>query len=158
MKFDPHTGSIEFAEGLYLRRGMTRSEVLGTTAKWEDWIVIDDIPRAFRALINLPNKNIGASTILIVYVGIPDRPIAFWDLAPWDLTDGVQNRPEGKYTKRIRIWFEDMFKTKLPVGGDWGHIDASYDPHNQSVGIICNYRERFPTDTDWHDYRKRNKF
>ena len=47
-----------------------------------------------RALINLPNKEINPKTILVVHVEIANRPIAFWDIAPWDLTDCSQNRPE----------------------------------------------------------------
>lgn len=158
MKFDPQTGNIEFANGLYLYRGMTRKDVMNMKANWEDWNVVNGIPHALRALIKLPNKGISATTILIVRVGFLEHPIGSWVLAPWDLIEGVQNRPEGKYTKRMRAWFEEMFDSKLPVGGDWGIVDATYDPHNQTATILCDYRESFTSDAQWLDYRKRRRF
>jgi hypothetical protein len=158
MRFDPTTGSIEFPCGLVLRRGMTRQQILSSNTKWEDWTVIEGVPHAFRALIDLPNKGLSSKTILIAHVGTDTSPLAFWDIAPWDIADGAQNRPEGKYTKRMRLWFQETFGEILPLGGDWGNIDASYDPWNQSTGVICNYRERFATNKDWLEYRCRNKF
>lgn len=158
MKFDTNTGIIEFTPKLILRPGITRKEIKSMNANWEDWSIIDGAPRALRCLINMPNKGISKKTVLIVHAGIDDRPLAFWDVAPWDLADGSQNRPEGKYTKRMRAWFKEMFNTNLPAGGEWGHIDSSYDPWNQSTGIICNYRERFNTEKEWLEYRSNNNF
>lgn len=156
MKFDQNTGKLDLFPGLCIRRGMTSKDVLATSAKWEDWAVVYGVPQAMRTIINLPNEEISQKTILIVYVSQYNNPITFFDIAPWDLTEGIQNRPEGKYTKRMRNWFKTMFKVSLPCCGDWGHIDASYDHCNQSTGIICNFRERFLDDDDWNLYKIRN--
>ena len=119
---------------------MTRAEILALDLKWEEWIVVDDVPYAFRALINLPNKGISKKSVLIVRVGLGVHPITSWNLAPWDLIDGKQSRPEGKHTKRMRAWFFELFGVQLPFQGPWGQIDSSYDPHNQSTTVVCNYR------------------
>lgn len=158
MRFDPKSGEIELTKEIRLRRGMTRKEVLSLKAQWEEWMVVDGIASGFRTVLNLPNKGISPKTILIVYVGLDPDPITFWDLGPWDLVDGQQSRPEGKYTKRMRTWFFEAFNVKLPAGGDWGHIDASHDPWNSSTAVVCNYRERFDSDGDWQEYRRNNKF
>lgn len=158
MKFDTKTGTIELADELSLHRGMTRKEILKTSATWEDWIVVEGVPHSIRTIIKLPNKKISAKTILIVHVSPNEYPLAMWDIAPWDLAQGVQNRPEGKCTKRMRKWFLEMFDVQLPCGGDWGHVDASYDPWNQSTGVICNYRDGFESEDEWDKYRKENQF
>lgn len=158
MKFDPATGIIELTPGLNIGPGMTRKDLLAMNVKWEDWTEVDGVPRAMRALINLLNKGINPKTILIVHVDIANKPIAFWDIAPWDLTGCTQNRPEGKCTKRMRAWFKAMSGIALPLGRGWGRIDASYDPWNQSSGVVCNYRERFATDEQWFEFRRNNEF
>jgi hypothetical protein len=158
MKLDPESGVIEFTSKIVLRPGMTRDDILSIDTNWQEWNVIKNIPRAFRSIINLPNQGISPKTILIVYVGLEERPLAFWDVAPWDMAEGTQNRPEGKYNKRMRAWFETMFCTKLPLKKNWGHIDASFDAWNQSGGIICNYRERFDSDERWERYKKNNNY
>lgn len=158
MKFESNTAAIDLLPGLSLHRGMKRSEVLATSAEWENWNTIDGVSTALRTIINLPNKNMSSKTILIVYVRPEGLPIAFWDISPRDLVKGVQNQREGKYTKQMRNWFKTMFDTKIPCGGEWGHLDSSYDPWNQTAGIVCNYRERFTDEKDWNLYKSRNKF
>ena len=158
MKLDPESGIIELTHELVLRPRMTRQDILAMNVEWENWAVIDDVPRAFRTIIKLPNKGISPKTIVIVYVGLDNRPLAFWDIAAWDLAEGTQSRPEGKCTKRMRAWFKETFGVGLPLKRNWGHIDASYDPWNQSAGVICNYRERFSSEEDWTQYKKENKY
>lgn len=158
MKIDPETGIMEFRPDLILYPGMTRTDILSINVDWEDWNVIDDIPRAFRTIIKLPNKGIGPKTILIVYVGLNNRPLAFWDVAPWDIAGGSQNRPEGKSTKRMRTWFKEMCGINLPLKREWGHVDASFDPWNQTAGVVCTYKERFGSDEEWVEYKKNNKY
>lgn len=158
MKIDPETGVVKFSKELILRPGMTRSDVLSMSVHWEDWNIIDDIHRAFRAIIKLPNKGISSKTILIVYVGLENRPLAFWDVVPWDIADGTQGQREGKVTKRIRSWFEEMANVRLPLKREWGHVDAGFDPWNQTGGIVCNYRERFGTEEEWLRYKRENKY
>jgi len=158
MKIDPDTGIIEFLPELILRPGMNRREILALDVGWEDWNVVDNVPWAFRAIIKLPNKTISPKTILIVYVGLDDRPLAFWDVTPWDLVNGKQNRPEGKCTRRLRAWFKESVNVSLPIKKKWGHVDASFDPWNQTGGVVCNYRERFNSDEEWSEYKKNNKY
>jgi len=158
MKIDPESGVVEFNREIILRPRMTRSDILSINTKWEEWTIVDNIPRAFRTIIELPNKGMSSKTILIVHVGLENRPMAFWDVAPWDITEGAQSRPEGKCTKRMRSWFNEAFKTKLPLKKEWGHIDASYDPWNQSTGVVCNYREGFSSDEEWSEYKKNNNY
>lgn len=158
MRIDPESGVIELTNELVLRPRMTREGIMALNVEWEDWVVFDGIPRAFRTIVKLPNKGISPKTIVIVYVGLENRPLAFWHIAAWDLVEGPQSRPEGKYTKRMRAWFTEMFGVKLPLKRDWGHIDATYDPWNQTAGIVCNYRERFSSDEEWSKYKKENRY
>lgn len=156
--FDKNTGEICLTPELRIRRGMSRKDILAMAVNWEDWILIDGIPSAYRTIFNLPNRHMSPKTILIVHVGTLDVPLAFWSIVPWDLVDGAQKRREGKNTKISRKWFLEMFNSTLPTGGDWGDIDASYDHWNQTVKVVCNYRERFKTDKEWKEYRRENKF
>lgn len=158
MHFYKNSGSIEFATGLVLHRNMSRLDILNMATQWEDWIVVHGVPSAYRTIMKLPNRGSSSKTILIVYFGILDGPLAFWMLAPWDLSDGAQKQPEGKYNKRMRKWFFENFHAVLPCGDDWGQVDATYDPWNQSTSIACNYRERFSTEDEWRKYRNENKF
>lgn len=156
--FDKNTGSINLTPELSIDRGMTRQDILEKAVNWESWNVIDGVASAYRTIIKLPHKNISSKTIVIVHVGTSNSPIAFWDIAPWDLASGVQSRPEGKYTKLTRKWFFDVFHVNLPFGSEWGYIDASYDHWNQSAGVVCNYREGFETHKEWSEFRRENKF
>jgi hypothetical protein len=158
MNLDLKSGVIKITPKMILRPEMTRNDILEIDVGWQDWNIIDGTPRAFRSIIELPNKGMSPKTILIVYVGINNQPLAFWDLAPWDITAGTQTRPEGRYTKQMRVWFNEMFGVSLPIKRDWGHIDASFDPWNQTAGILCNYRERFSSDEEWAKYKKENKY
>lgn len=158
MKIDSKTGVMEFTSELVLQPGMTRSQILSLNVEWEEWTIIDNIPRSFRTIFQLTNKGANSKNILVVYVGTENRPISFWDLGPWNGADGEQNRPEGKYTKKMRIWFKSISGVDIPLKREWGHIDASFDPWNQSAGVICNYRERFESDEEWSRYKKNNKF
>lgn len=158
MNIDVDSGVIEFTREIVLRRGMTRRDILALDIEWQEWTVIKNVPSAFRAIINLPNKGITSKTILIVRVGEDNRPLTSWDVAPWDLTEGKQSRPEGKSTKRMRSWFKDTFEIGLPLKRDWGHVDASYDPWNQSTGVICNYREAFSSEMEWSEYKINNAY
>ena len=158
MKIDSETGIIELTPVLALRRGMTRRELLSINVGWEEWDVVDNIPWSFRTIIKLPNKGISPKTILVVHIGLDNRPLTFWDMAPWDLIEGTQSRPEGKCTKRMRAWFKETFGTDLPLKREWGHINANFDPWNQSTTVTCNYRERFDTDEQWSEYKKNNGY
>lgn len=158
MKFDQNIDTIVLSPQLCLSPGMTRKEILAMSDNWEEWVVNDGVPVAFRTVMSLPQNGKYTKIVLIVYVGTEERPIAFWNLGVWDLMDGKQNRPNRKYTKRMRNWFNETFGVKLPLGREWGHIDASYDGWNQSTTIVCNYRERFGTEQEWQNFRKLNRF
>jgi hypothetical protein len=159
MNFDRDTGQIDLLPGLRLHRGMTQLEVLATTAEWEDWHEIDGIPTAFRTIIRLPNKDISARTILIVYFNLEDKVMTRWEILPRDLADGSQYHRAGKYLKRLERWFREMFGTKVPCGGDWGYLHTSpYDFRNDSAAILCIYREAFINDENWNLYKRNKKF
>lgn len=158
MKIDADSGIIEITPELAIHPGITRSDLFSMDVKWEEWDVVDNIARSFRTIFKLPNKKISPKTLLIVHIGLDDLPVTFWTLAPWDLVDGTQSRPEGKYTKRMRVWFKESFDVKLPLKREWGHIDAYFDPWNQTASVICNYRERFDSDERWRQYKKDNNY
>jgi hypothetical protein len=158
MKIDPKSGIIEITSELILCPRMMRRDFLSINIEWEDWDIVDNIPRSFRTIIKLPNKGISPKTVLVVHGGLDDRPITFWDLAPWDLMEGTQSRPNGKHTKRMRNWFKDAFGVGLPLKREWGHVDAYFDPWNQTASVICNYRERFDSDAKWSEYKKNNGY
>jgi len=157
MKFDSSTGCIDILPGLSLGRGMTRKDVMASSADWEEWDFFDNAAIALRSIIRLPNKNVSPRTMLVVYVRPEDQLIAFWNISLGNVSNGPQKRPEGKYKNLMRSWFKDMFDTQLPCSGEWGHIDASYDPWNQYAGVVCNYRERFIDEHDWNVYKSQNK-
>lgn len=158
MKLNSQTGVIEFASNIILRPGMNRNDLLSINVDWEEWEIVENSVISFRTIFKLPNKGMSPKTILIAYVGEESEPLAFWKIAPWDRLDGTQNRPEGKCTKRIRTWFKDMSGITIPLRKEWGHIDASFDPWNQSATIVCNYRERFGLDEEWSQYKRENKY
>lgn len=158
MKIDPQTGVMEFSSKIVLRPGMTRSQLLTIDVEWEEWDVVDNVPFSFRTIFKLPNKGLSPKIILVVFVGIENNPLDFWTLGPWDAPEGTQARPDGKYTKWMRRWFQDMCTVGLPLKREWGHVDASFDPWNQSASIVCNYRERFNSDEEWDKYKKDNNY
>jgi hypothetical protein len=159
MKIDLQTGVVEFTPDLILRPGMMRNELLALNVNWEEWDIIKKIPFSFRTIFKMPNKGMSPKTILVVYIGVGSEPIQFWGLVPWDRAGGSeQNRPEGKHTKKMRAWFREMSDIGLPIRKEWGHVDASYDPWNQSAGVVCNYRERFGSEEEWKHYKKDNKY
>lgn len=154
MNFDSKTGSIDFDPALFLRPRMLCSEVLALPIKWEEWMIVDGVTHSYRALLKLPNKGMSSKTILIVHVGPGTNPLGLWTLSPWDLIEGKQSRPEGKCTKRLRIWFQEMFGVKLPVKGEWGDLDACYDPWNQTTSVVCNYVETTGDRASWEESRQ----
>lgn len=158
MKFDTQNGSLDLPDGIGIHRGMVRAEVLATFNKWENWNDSEDGPRALRSIINLPNKNMSPKVILIVFFLAENQVIAGWDISPWDLADGREYHRVGKYLKRMRNWFKDMFNVHLPWGGAWGHVDARHDFWNKSAGIVCTYREGFADEEKWRLYKSSNKF
>ncbi len=158
MKLDPETGRLEIFPSLHLHRFMTRTQLFSMESGWEEWSTRQDQVTRYRKILDIPELKALRKTILIVTFALDDGFIHTWDFSSWELTDGYQNRPEGKRTKDMRKWFKEAFDVDLPIGGNWGNVDATYDPHNQSTGIVCNYRELFTSEEDWKNYRQRNKF
>lgn len=158
MDFDTATGTLTLTPQIHIVPNTTRAHLFQSHTEWEEWAVIDNVAMSLRTILSLPTSHKHKKTVLIVNVGTGDAPVAFWSLGAWDLIEGPQSRPEGKYTKGMRRWFQDVFNLKLPASGPWGFVDASYDPWNQTSMIVCSYRNRFKTETEWHDFRRLNKF
>lgn len=158
MDFDKTTGTINLTAQLQISPATTRAQLLQSHSDWEEWTVVNNVAMSFRTILTLPESRRCKKVVLIVNVGGDDMPIAFWSLGAWDLIEGPQSRPEGKYTKRMRQWFEDSFNVRLPASGPWGLVEASYDHWNQTSMIVCNYRQRFKTEAEWNEFKSLNKF
>jgi len=158
MKFDTANGRLDLPAGFSMYPGITHDEVLATATEWEPWSEVDSVPTALKTIIKLPNNNMSPRTILIVRFAPADHAISGWDILPSDLGDGSGFHRAGKYVKRLRRWFEDMFDAGLPCGAEWGHVDVHYDSREKSGGVVCLYREAFADDREWVLYKHSHKF
>ena len=143
---------------------MTRADLLSMGVPCEDWIKTKDgVTVAYRLILKCKACAELGKIYLIVFFqekGHDDCGgfLDFWDLAPEKIMDGYQSKPNGKYTEQMRNWFSQQCGVKLPIKKEWGHLDASYDPWNQTSAINCNYKERFDSEQEWAEYKKWNRF
>ncbi|TDR42423.1 hypothetical protein DFR29_1086 [Tahibacter aquaticus] len=149
-------GTFQVQADLVLRPGMRHAELLAQPGEWEQWLFFDGAPVAWRRVFDADGGKKPEKTVLIVTFDGADGPMAKWQIAPWNLMDGAQSRPEGPHTKALREWFERRHGCALPLSRDWGHVDAAHDPHNQVTLVVCNLREGFASEREWQAYRNRN--
>lgn len=160
MVFDKLTGSLDFENGLCVKRHMSRDELLRADLSCEVWRTTEEgEPIIYRCIFPIEKQGKFIRVILIIYFQKSDGPIKQWELSPWSDADCArQSKPEGKYTKKMRRWFAELTGTTIPTGGDWGDIDADYDPYNLTAEIICVYREKFKSETEWREYLRKSHF
>lgn len=139
MNIDPKNGTLTINEQIKLFKGMNKLELLISSGIFEIWTEHQNIPASYRSIFKNPG-NKTEEIILIVYIDLTTDSIQGWDLGPTKGANGFQKQPEGKYTKNMRNWFFKNFSENLPLSGNWGFVDASHDPHNQTTSIICNYQ------------------
>lgn len=149
-------GTFQIQPGLILRPGMHSADLLAQPGAWEEWLSFDGKPVAWRCRFEADGGGKPEQTLLVVAFNGPEGVLARWDIAPVSLVDGAQSRPDGPRTKALRTWFEQRHGTPLPLGRDWGHVDAAHDPHNQTTLVVCNLREGFASEREWQAYRNRN--
>lgn len=159
MNIDNITGTLAFDNKLVLSPFITKKEVMEIDyLTWEAWPSKGDETVSYRTIFNM-KKNSQGDVYLIINFSRPndmDATISSWRFAPEKLLMGEQKKPEGKITKRLREWFREKINNNLPIYGEWGHIDAAYDPHNRTGTIFCNYRSSFKDEKSWRDYCKWN--
>lgn len=149
-------GTFEIRPGLVLTPGMRHGQLLSQPADWEPWLFYEGATVAWRLLFDAPGGKKPERTVLIVTFCGAEGPLARWDIAPLNLVDGAQSRPEGPRTRALREWFERRHGTALPLSRDWGHVDAAHDPHNQATLVVANLREGFDSEREWQVFRNRN--
>jgi len=159
MKIEFESNNLIIDGNLLLSPFQNKNKLILANFPWEEWIKNDHEVVSYR--IVLVDKKSKSKVFLVVTFVSPvndESLLSSWYLSPENIMNGEQKKPEGKVTKSLRKWFFDKTKVEIPIGGDWGHIDASYD-HWNTVGVIaCNYRSSFKNESEWKDYRKRNKF
>lgn len=149
-------GTFEIRPGLVLTPGMRAGQLLGQAGNWEPWLVHDGLPVAWRLAFEASGGKKPEKTVLIVTFHGADGSMIKWQIAPWNIMDGAQSKPEGPHTRALREWFLRRHGAALPLSGDWGFADAAHDPHNQVTLVVCNLREGFDSEADWKDFRRRN--
>lgn len=142
MPLNPDTGLFQITQSLALRPGMTHDALLAQPAEWEEWLHDNDAPVAYRYVFDMPTTGKPEKTVLIVEFDGPKGVIAAWNISPWELMEGYQAKPEGRFTKTMREWFEFRHDTALPLVRPWGRVNAAYDPHNQTTMVLCNFSGR----------------
>lgn len=159
MFFDSETGLIEFGNKIRLDTKITKNELLKGGLLWEGWPEKKENKTVSYRLIMKGDKEHGDIYLIVDFIhpNDPTSQLSGWRFAPDKLMIGEQKKTDGKVTRRLREWFKEKTKIKLPVYGSWGHIDAAYDPHNHTGTIVCNYRQGFINDDAWHDYCEWNK-
>ncbi|QZY90996.1 hypothetical protein K7H94_03400 [Pantoea dispersa] len=150
---------IIFDENIKISLFQKKKEIITNLHPWEDWLRNDD-GEVVSYRLKLGNKHDG-----FVYLIVTFKPpvnenalVATWFIAPEGLIEGQQKKASGKVTKRLRDWFFKKTQVLLPTGGEWGHIDASYDPWNSVGMIVCNYKTAFEDQEKWREYRRSNLF
>ena len=128
-------GYFSVKESITLFRGMKRKNLHSTSHTLEVWIRHENEEIAYRAIFKIKK----CTMIIICFFEENDGPIKFWDFGPAKGMNGFQSGPEGKYTKKMKLWFLNKFKISPPQKHSWGEIDAFYDPNNLTTSIICRY-------------------
>lgn len=159
MKLKFQLNSLTICNGILLSPYQTKKDLINKDLLWEGWISNDNEVVSYRiVLVDKKNKSKIFLIVNFTYPVNDDSLLSSWYLSPGNIMNGEQSKPEGKVTKALGKWFFDKTNTEIPVGGDWGHLDAVYD-HWNTVGVIaCNYRASFRNDSEWKEYRRRNKF
>lgn len=159
MKLEFDLNSLNLDGKLFLSPSKNKISLMNEGVLWEDWIKNDSEVVSYRTVFNDNNNKENLYLIVTFKSPVNDESLlSNWYLSPEKVMNGEQKKPEGKVTRALRKWFFDKTKFNLPIGGDWGHIDAVYDHWNAVGVIVCNYRSSFKNESDWKDYRKRNKF
>lgn len=138
MNLNTENGTLKISNSITLFNKMRRNDLISKNQHWNEWIKHEEEIMAYK--ITLKENGIDRSNIIIIcYFEKDNGLIKFWDLGPENCMNGFQSKPEGKYTKKMRLWFLNKFKISLPQKYSWGEIDAFYDPHNLTTSIICSY-------------------
>lgn len=130
------SGELQIDNSIRLYPGMTRRDLLSQSPTWKIWTTAGTEPSSYRLVLNETPEVGGKRLIVIVFFAPNDGPMLEWNLKPMGEFNGPQNKPEGKYTKAARAWFQSVCGVELPVNRDWGSIDAAYDMHNLTTLII----------------------
>lgn len=138
MNLNTENGTLKITNSIILFNKMKRYDLISRNQNWKEWIKHEEEIMAYK--ITLKKSEIDINDIIIIcYFEKNDGFIKFWDFGPENCMNGFQSKPEGKYTKKMRLWFLNKFKISLPQKHSWGEIDAFYDPHNLTTSIICMY-------------------
>ena len=149
-------GRFEPEPGLSLWPGMRAADLLAQGPGGEEWLHHEGRPVAWRKVFDARGGKKPEKTVLIATFAGTGGPLARWDIAPWHLMDGEQRGPDGPRTRALREWFQRRHGVVLPTGGEWGHVDAAHDPHNQVSLVVCDLREGFASERDWQAFRNRH--
>lgn len=137
MSFDVECGSLRLADGLHLHRALRRDDLVHDGRYWEPWLHYRDQAVGYRWRWQ-PTRRREALVAIVVFW--PDGgALREWHLAPAQLSDGAQARPDGPRTRALRDWFLSRHGAALPCKRAWGEIDATHDPRNLSSAILCSY-------------------
>ena len=111
MEFDENTGDLKVISSITISKYMTRTGLIKTSDDWEIWMTRDNKASAYRLIIKPEKFN--DEIILIIFMKKNDGPISRWNFSPSNGMDGPQTKPEGKYTKLMRVWFANNFSKKI---------------------------------------------
>lgn len=140
MKLNIENGTLRIGGSIIAFKKMRRIDLISQNQKWEEWIKHEDEVMAYK--IKIKDKELRKNNLIIIcYFFENDGVIKFWDFGPENCMNGFQSKPEGKYTKKMRLWFLNKFNMALPQKLAWGEIDAFYDPHNLTTSVICTYNQ-----------------
>ncbi|AFI88285.1 hypothetical protein EXT68_22630 [Pectobacterium parmentieri] len=159
MNINNVTGALSFDNKLTINSFITKKEIMGLEdICWEAWPSKGDETVSYRAVFEMEKNRQGDIYLIINFIrpGDMDATIVSWRFAPEKLLMGEQRKTEGGMTKKLREWFKEKTNSILPICGEWGGIDAAYDPHNRTCTIFCNYRSSFRDEKSWGDYCKWN--
>ncbi|HFK4647245.1 TPA: hypothetical protein ACG0MY_000174 [Serratia marcescens] len=145
MIFHCKDGTLQLNEDLTLSPTMSKKEILSQKVIWEEWYPrVNGIAFNYKAVVNIKNTHsYEGVTVIINFNGesLEKSLLKSWLFAPSNKFSGLQKKPDGPTTKSLRKWFESKTDITLPAIGDWGEIDAAYDPHNQTAEIVCQYTQ-----------------
>lgn len=146
MKIFSKDDELIISDDLVLSSKKSQKDTIKKNLNWEPWLKNPDGDVvSFRLVLNAKEEKYG-NLFLIVTFNSPitdESLLCSWFMAPEKLINGKQSKKDGAITKNLRKWFYEKTFVELPAEGEWGHIDASYDPWNSAGLIVCNYKPSF---------------
>jgi hypothetical protein len=155
MKIERESGTLSLRDDLMVSALTTQQDLVAKSKfKWEAWPDRGDLTSSYRLILDVKGNKEGKVYFIVHFerTSQAELVVTSWMLAPENLITGEQHKPRGKVTKKLRQWFFEMTNVHLPIVGEWGHVDSSYDPHNMAGLIVCNYRSGFKSKKEWDDF------